>query len=201
VEEEAARIGAANTLVVSSDGSLTCLNTDAPAAVGSLVEEGGLDRDTLASTRVAVIGAGGAARAVARAVSALGATVVIFNRDEARAAALADALNGAPTGAGRPAKVVTGRLGSLGCGCFPVVINCTPVGRTGGPAPDESPLPDDMPLDAHVTIFDTVHIPAVTPMLAIARERGARVVDGVGMFLRQAALQAAAWIDGVSAES
>src|SRR5690606_4633001 len=35
VEEEAARIGAANTLVVSSDGSLTCLNTDAPAAVGS----------------------------------------------------------------------------------------------------------------------------------------------------------------------
>jgi 3-dehydroquinate dehydratase/shikimate dehydrogenase len=85
VHAVAEAIGAANTLAVGDDGMLACTNTDAEAARATLIEEGGLDPAILASSRVAVIGAGGAARAVALHLAGFGATVVIFNRTAARA--------------------------------------------------------------------------------------------------------------------
>lgn len=187
--DEASRvIGAANTLVVRDDGSLACMNTDAPAAVATLIEEG----VEVEGARAAVLGAGGAARAVAWGLAHAGATVTVFNRSKERAERLASDLHGRPRADGGTAKVVVGRLDAISCGCFPLVVNCTSVGMQGGPAPDESPLPADFPF-VGTTIFETVYAPTVTPLVATARAGGARLVGGLGMFLRQAAIQFEAW--------
>lgn len=198
VEPIAARIGAANTLVVEDDGTLVCTNTDAPAAVDALAAGMGVGVDALQDLRVAVLGTGGVARAVAAGIADAGGTAVVFSRQDSRAEALAQSLMSAehpdegmcgPMGG----RVVAGRSSQLGCGCFHAFINCTPVGMQGGPDPTGSPLPDDVPLDDRVTIMDTVYAPPLTPLLQEARARGARTVDGLGMFYRQAARQFERW--------
>ncbi|MCI0363336.1 MAG: type I 3-dehydroquinate dehydratase [Phycisphaerales bacterium] len=192
------RIGAANTLVVGSAGALECLNTDSAAAVASLLHGMSIDNKQLPGKRIAVIGAGGVARAVVAGLSDLGATVVVFNRTAERAERLAADFNQRWTSIGAPAKVVVGKSDSLACGCFDVFINCTSIGMAGGPAPDESPLPDDVPLDDRVTVFDTVYAPAGrvggrSPLIQEAAARGAKVITGVDMFIRQAAMQFEKW--------
>ncbi|MCA9285962.1 MAG: type I 3-dehydroquinate dehydratase [Phycisphaerales bacterium] len=193
VHPDAEAIGAANTLVVREDGTLECLNTDAPAAVQTLIEDGGIGEGDLAEARIAVIGAGGAARAAVRGLSEVGATVTVLNRTSERAERLAAALNGLPTRRGRAAEVRTGNMQELSSTSFAVIVNCTPAGMAGGTAPDALPVPDDVRLEGTTTVFDTVYNPPGTPLLALARDRGARTVGGTGMFLRQAALQSTAW--------
>lgn len=199
VESLAARIGAANTLIVEDHGSLVCANTDAPAAVDVLAEAMGIPgMRKFSDVRVAVLGAGGVARAVAAGLADAGARVVVFNRTHDRAERLARELTGseqsAPSGcAPMEGRVAAGRMEQLGCGCFHAFVNCTPVGMEGGPDPQGSPLPDDVPLDDSITVMDTVYAPRLTPMLQEARARGARTVDGWGMFLRQAAIQFERW--------
>src|SRR5262249_62197082 len=68
-----------------------------------------------------------------------------------------------------------------------VIINATPVGMH--PNVDDSPLPPAAFNRAGMVVFDTIYHPENTMMLKLARERGARGVTGVDMFLRQAALQ------------
>lgn len=192
------RIGAANTLVVGSAGAIECLNTDSTAAVESLVHGMQITHKQLAGKRIAVIGAGGVARAVVGGLSDLGATLVVFNRAADRAERLAADFNQRWTSVGAPAKIVVGKLDSLACGCFDVFINCTSLGMAGGPAPDESPLPDDVPLDDRVTVFDTVYAAGNgaagrTPLIQEAAARGAKVITGLDMFIRQAAMQFEKW--------
>jgi len=197
VDPLAARIGAANTLLVRPGGLVSCTNTDAPAAVDALCGGMGIERTALAARRVAVLGAGGVARAVAAGLADEGARVVVFNRSEARAQAMCDDLSRAADGTGAcgamPGRIVAGRSSEIGCGCFHAFVNCTPVGMEGGPDPKGSPLPDDVPLDGSVTVMDTVYAPRETPLLREARSRGARVVDGWDMFVRQAERQFALW--------
>ena len=193
VDAASEAIGSANTLVVGDDGALRALNTDAAAALETLVVDASLDRADLPRLRVAVLGAGGAARAVAWALAGAGAKVILFNRDQARAERLAAELSGRAAATGERLSVVAGRPEAISCGCFEVVVNCTPVGMRGGPEPDGSPLPQEFPFEAGVTVFDTVYTPRLTPLLREARSRGARTVGGTGMFLRQAAAQFAAW--------
>jgi len=208
VDALAARIGAANTLLVEAGGALACTNTDAPAAVDALCEGMGIDRAALRARRVAVLGAGGVARAVAAGLAEEGARVVVFNRGEERARRMcAELSGGAGAGAdgdpGAPAaggscgalegRIVPGRMSELGCGCFHAFVNCTPVGMAGGPDPGGSPLPDDAPLDGSVTVMDTVYAPAETPLLREARSRGARSVGGWSMFVKQAERQFRLW--------
>jgi 3-dehydroquinate dehydratase/shikimate dehydrogenase len=197
VEALAARIGAANTLLVEPGGAVSCANTDAPAAVAALCEGMGIERDALRSRRVAVLGAGGVARAVAAGLADEGATVVVFGRNAARVRAMCDDLMRGAGGAGASCgafdgRVIPGRAGEEACGCFHAIVNCTPVGMQGGPDPDGNPLPDDMSLDG-VTVMDTVYAPRETPLLRESRSRGARTVDGWQMFERQARLQSERW--------
>ncbi len=206
VDALAARIGAANTLLVEAGGALACTNTDAPAAVDALCEGMGIDRAALRTRRVAVLGAGGVARAVAAGLADEGARVVVFNRGEERARRMCAELSGgagAGGDSGAPAaggscgalegRIVPGRMSELGCGCFHAFVNCTPVGMAGGPDPGGSPLPDDVPLDGSVTVMDTVYAPAETPLLREARSRGARTVGGWSMFVKQAERQFRLW--------
>lgn len=202
VDPLAARIGAANTLLVRADGTLECRNTDAPAAVEALCDGMRIGIDGLRDRRIALLGAGGVARAVATGLADHGARVVVFNRGEERARRMCDELASGRDGAAGPSggacgalegRIVPGRVSELGCGCFHAFVNCTPVGMAGGPDPGGSPLPDSVPLDDSVTVMDTVYAPRDTPLVREARSRGARVVDGWAMFERQAALQARLW--------
>ncbi|MHC4416782.1 MAG: type I 3-dehydroquinate dehydratase [Planctomycetota bacterium] len=193
IDEQARRIGAANTLCVADDGGLECFNTDAPAMIDALCAAMAIEPSGLAGKSVAVVGAGGVGRAVAAAVSHAGAKVVVFDLIRWRVEALATALNGRPAATGEPTQVVAGKPQALTCGGFDVYVNCTPVGMAGGPGPDQSPLPEGVPLDADVTVFDCVYTPARTPLIAQAEAAGARAVPGMEMFLRQAAMQFQRW--------
>ncbi|MHC4217195.1 MAG: type I 3-dehydroquinate dehydratase [Planctomycetota bacterium] len=193
VDEDARRIGAANTLSVSDDGGLMCSNTDAPGMLAALCAAMAIEPPALAGMPVAVLGAGGVGRAVAAALSRAGAKVTVFDLVRSRVEALTASLHGQPTVAGGPAHVAAGTPEALTGGGFPIYVNCTPVGMAGGPAPDQSPLPDATPLDADATVFDCVYTPTRTPLLARAEAAGARVVTGKDMFLRQAAMQFEQW--------
>lgn len=183
IDPLAERIGAANTLVVDDDGGLRCLNTDAPAVVEVLGQE-------LVGKRAVILGAGGVARAVAVGLIDAGATVSVANRTRDRAQQLAELIDGVD---------VCG-LEEVAGGGFDVFVNCTPVGMTGGEAPEQSPLPDDVDLNDSHTVFDTVYAPIRTPLIMDAEARGARVVSGIEMFLPQAALQFEAWTGEVPPE-
>jgi 3-dehydroquinate dehydratase/shikimate dehydrogenase len=198
VDADAAWLGAANTLVVRPHGTpdaerLLATNTDMPAAVEVLAAALATRGTTIAGARIAVVGAGGVARAVAGGLALAGATVVVVNRDHARAEKLAAALSGREVaradGRAHATKVVAGRADALACGCFHAFVNCTPVGMQGGPDPTGSPLPDDVHLDDSVVVMDTVYAPRDTPLVREARARGAVTIDGEAMFLRQAELQ------------
>jgi 3-dehydroquinate dehydratase/shikimate dehydrogenase len=193
VEAQARRIGAANTLSVGDDGLPECLNTDAPAALEALCAGMGIGPSGLAGKTVAVIGAGGAGRAVAAAVSHAGARVTVFDVIRWRVEALANAFNGQPAATGEPARVVAAKPQALTGSSFDVYVNCTPLGMAGGPGEDQSPLPEGVPLGAGVTVFDTVYTPRRTPLIARAEAAGARVIPGMEMFLRQAAMQFEGW--------
>ncbi|TVQ64659.1 MAG: type I 3-dehydroquinate dehydratase [Phycisphaerales bacterium] len=166
------------------------LNTDAPAAATCLRDT----LDDLREKRIAVLGAGGVARAVADALAHAGAIILIANRTHARAEQLARDLRETLPSAAR-ADINVATLDSIPSAALHACVNCTPIGMTGGPAPDASPI--DIAALARTSpgavVFDTVYAPLDTPMLRAARAAGLPTIDGLAMFARQAALQYEAW--------
>ena len=180
-DELARRIGAVNTVAVREDGSLYGFNTDAFGFVENLRESA--PDWTAGGGPAVVVGAGGAARAVAFALVDGGAPEIrIVNRTAARAVALAGEL-------GPAAKTWpwADRAGSLNEAAL--LVNTTKLGMRGE-APLDLPL-DALPRDAVVT--DAVYVPLETVLLAEAAARGNRVVDGLGMLLHQARPGFEAW--------
>jgi 3-dehydroquinate dehydratase/shikimate dehydrogenase len=193
VDPVAARIGAANTIIVR-DGRLHAANTDADAAVGELARAfGAPDRtdqsdpadpsdrcSALAGKTVLVLGAGGAARAVAWGLSVLGrARVVIANRSRERGMNLAAELQAEF----RPLDQLAGLA-------YDAVVNATPQGMH--PNVGQTPLAAELIRPGSV-VFDTIYNPLETRLLREAKERGARTVDGLGMFVAQGARQVELW--------
>ena len=177
----AQRIGAVNTVVVREDGSLYGSNTDAYGFVENLRQF--VPHWTAASGPAVVVGAGGAARAIAFALVDSGAPEVrIVNRTTARADALAIELG--PTARVWPWVERAGSLSDAG-----LLVNSTKLGMYGE-APLDLPL-DSLPVEAVVT--DAVYVPLETALLASAAARGNRVVDGLGMLLHQARPGFSAW--------
>jgi len=199
IDADTAWLGAANTLVVRPIGTpaaqrLYATNTDMPTAVEVLSAALATRGRALEGARVAVLGAGGVARAVAGGLALAGATVVVFNRTRAKAEALAAALSGRVRANGKATRVIAGEERDYDCNApqcerFHAFVNCTPLGMEGGPDPKASAMPDDAFLDDSVVVMDTVYAPKDTPLLREARARGALTVDGEAMFLRQAELQ------------
>jgi len=189
------RVGAANTIKqswsnqYSSDG-IYIDNTDA-SAIHSLLRSKLMD---LQDTKIALIGAGGVAKAAASSMMRAGASVRVLNRTRSRADELAQQLLADSEDGyfGSVQAIDTDRLPTLIADAF---INCTPVGMTGGPDPDglSIPIPDMPPLPPETVFFDTVYNPIETPMLKAAKERGYRTIDGVQMFVKQAAAQFELW--------
>lgn len=191
IEPLAQRIGAANTLTVREDGSLYASNTDYAAALDAICEPLDIAREALRGRRVAVIGAGGAARAMVAGLAAYGATVVIYNRTLDKAAALAEQFNSAE------AKVVPAPLEKLCDSCCEVFINCTPIGMH--PRVDNTPIPrfptahGKSSGTSRPVVFDTIYNPPVTRLLREAQAAGCVTISGVEMFVRQAAAQFEQW--------
>ncbi len=173
IDETARAIGAVNT-VDNRDGELVGYNTDGQGALDAL-----LTVTEVAGRRVALIGAGGAARAVAWTVSRAGGEVMIYNRTPQRAADLARDLGLAY----RP-------LAYLGADRFEILINTTPVGMT--PHPDAVPV-DPAILRPHTVVMDIVYNPVETGLLAAARRSGCLTVDGAAMLMAQGARQFELW--------
>ncbi|MDA1262920.1 MAG: shikimate dehydrogenase [Planctomycetota bacterium] len=194
IEQSAQRIGAANTIGKSADGKLFARNTDADGVVESLanaMRRAGGDGD-LRGKRIAILGAGGAARAAAFGVGSRGASVVIANRTASKAKKIAEefarALGDAPA-----LDVKAKALSALSKERFDVIINCTSVGMDGGPAAGQNPLPAEVVLDEHVVVMDAVYAPAKTALLLHAEQCGAKCVGGWEMLIAQAAHQFEGW--------
>lgn len=195
VEPLAERIGAANTLTVGADGSLYASNTDYTAALDAVCHAMGVSREGLAGRRIAVIGAGGAARAIVAGFAQCGASVVVYNRTVEKAQELADRF------AGEAGKVVAAPLDNLHEWCRPgrivvvtceIIINCTPIGMH--PDIDATPIPDwPASFGPGTVVFDTIYNPVETELLRRARAAGCTTVSGVEMFVRQAAAQFEHW--------
>ena len=176
-------IGAANTLSFAADG-IAAHNTDAAAAVESLdaviAEQDRLDDASGMAVKTAlVLGAGGAARAVAFGLKRKGVDVTIASRTLERAEKIA-----ADVGCKATAWNSRYRLP------YDCLVNATPVGMH--PNVDETPFDKDH-LRPYMIVFDTVYNPENTLLVKEARAVGCRTVTGVEMFVRQAAIQFRIW--------
>lgn len=174
LSEEARAIGAVNT-VVRDGNRFVGYNTDGSG--WSCGFQRALPHADL--SRVVLLGAGGAGSACADAVLRLGAAqLLIFDRDAARAAALAARLNRHLAGrrACATADLRSALVGASG------LINATPVGMAGVPG---MPLPDTL-LQPAMWVSDIVYVPLETELLKAARRIGCVTVDGGHMTVGQA---------------
>jgi shikimate dehydrogenase len=175
------RIGAVNTVVVEPDGALAGDNTDGFGFLASLTA--GCPGWRADAGAAVLLGAGGAARAVAVALLDAGVPEVrLLNRTPDRAEKLAAGLDG-------PIVAVPWTARATALEGVALLVNTTSLGMTGQP-PLVLPL-DALPRTALVT--DVVYTPLITPLLAVARARGHPVVDGLGMLLHQARPGFHAW--------
>lgn len=183
VEPLAQKIGAANTLVVHDDGSLFACNTDYAALLDSVCAARSIERDGLDGLRVAILGAGGAARAAVAGFTAHGCDVTVYNRTLEKARNLANTF-------GATAAALESFMGDCD-----VLINCTPVGMH--PNIDASPIEIQKKVSdtffENTVVFDTIYNPIETKLLRDAQSHGASTISGVEMFVRQAARQFELW--------
>ena len=175
IEPAAREIGAVNTVVFAAD-ALTGHNTDADAALAplkNLIE--------LRGARVAVLGAGGAARALLWSLREAGAQTVVFARDIERARATAEKFDAAHHA-----------LDGARFDGFDLVVNTTPLG-TLGERVQETPA-SALQLRGARAAYDLVYNPVETRFMREAREAGCEtILGGLPMLVAQAAAQFKLW--------
>ncbi len=173
IDGTAAQIGAVNT-IVNNHGKLTGYNTDCQGAINAL-----RTRTTIDGKSVAIIGAGGAARAIGFGLVAAGGRVSILNRTRTTGEHLAADLQAdyLPLNECQPDR-------------HDVLINTTPVGMH--PDTDATPVLKNK-LSKKMVVMDIVYNPLHTRFLKEAAARGCRTISGVDMFVFQGALQFELW--------
>lgn len=194
IDPVAKKIGAVNT-VINQGGKLSGCNTDCPAAIWALenivsslkqsrtihsqkrTEETAGTKSPLSGQKAVIIGSGGAARAIAFGLKAKDADITIFNRTYERGLDISKEVD---------------------CNCIEtfddlkkedidILVNTTPIGMY--PNIDETPIPDNDILKKGMLVFDIVYNPVKTKLLKDAEKRGCTILDGVEMFVGQAAMQ------------
>jgi len=169
VDPVAGEIGAVNT-VVNRNGELWGYNTDCAGAVDPLKQI-----SSLAGKCVYILGAGGAARAVAFGVAREQGRVVIVNRNEKRGKCLADHVKGSFV-----------NWNDFTVSHADIIINTTPLGMS----PDIHSTPvDKTAIQMDTVVMDIVYNPLVTRLLCDARSVGCKTIDGLSMFIHQGARQ------------
>jgi shikimate dehydrogenase len=174
--DSAALVGAVNTIAFNNDRAIGH-NTDMTGFAQSL--EHALPNASLG--RVLQLGAGGAGAAVASALFATGArSLMIADRDYARASELCERLNGR-WGTGRAGVVADINAATLAANG---IVNATPMGMVEHPG---TPI-DTSLLSSKQWVADIVYFPLETQLLRDARGCGCETIDGSGMVIAQAAL-------------
>jgi shikimate dehydrogenase len=173
VDAPAAEIGAVNT-IVNRRGVLNGYNTDCPGAVTALLE-----KTIIKDQQVAIVGAGGGARAIGFGIHQEGGRLTIINRSGQRGEQLADDL-------GCDFKL----LAEVKKLSYDIVINATPIGMT--PHEDRTPVKPEL-LEGGTVVMDTVYNPLKTRLLKDADKAGCRTIDGVSMLVHQGAFQFEMW--------
>jgi 3-dehydroquinate dehydratase / shikimate dehydrogenase len=173
IDATAKAIGAVNTVVVEGD-ELHGYNTDVAGAMKPLDEM--ID---VKGARVAVIGAGGSARAICYGLRHRGADVTIYARDLKKAQPLADEF-----------KTRIAPIESFN-GEADVVINCAPVGMSGHS--EGLSLIKAESLEGVKLVYDLIYTPEETALLADAKRAGCRTLGGLAMLVGQAAEQFRLW--------
>ncbi len=186
LDESASLVGAVNT-VKNEREKLIGFNTDGAGALRSLEEKIG----TVKEKEVVLLGAGGAARAIAFSLARAGARLTIANRTVPRARALASTIK---QKLGVDVKVIslnraelTGNLKNAD-----ILINATLVGMY--PKADQTLVTSSM-MHRGLVVYDIVYEPLRTRLLREARQAGGRTIDGLNMLVHQGALAFEIWTD------
>jgi shikimate dehydrogenase len=184
VDPLAKQIGAVNVLVNDS-GSLTGYNTDAEGFLHVLSGHGIEPR----GKNIAVLGAGGAARAICFALASRGSSLTILNRTAARAQACAEDISRTFSA---PLKVLDLNRENLVYALqqASVLVNATSIGML--PAGDTTPVEPEL-LGPHLTVIDIVYNPHKSKLLREAEQAGARTINGLEMLIWQGALAFERW--------
>jgi len=165
LEDEVSRSALAVNTVMLGDAGWAGYNTDGPAVldlVGSRLDP--------AAAKIAIVGAGGTARAAAAALAGAGAEVTVFNRTLSRAQQLADRLD-----------LKAAELARLAEYDWDVLVQATPLGRRGERLLEQRDLRGKLVVEA---VYGRE-----TPLVRDARSRAIDVVDGFGLLVAQAVLQ------------
>ncbi|RIH78354.1 shikimate dehydrogenase [Meiothermus hypogaeus] len=178
---EARAIGAVNTIVCDQH-RLIGYNTDAPGFISGLDEAGISYRNK----KALLLGAGGAARAIAYALKEEGAHVAVYNRTQGRAQALCEALG---------LHVVSEPLLEAAVRSCDLLINTTSVGLQD---PLSSPLPEGL-LPREGAVVDIIYNPPLTRLMQEAQKAGLPTLGGLSMLVWQGALAFELWT-GVKAD-
>ncbi|MBT3435487.1 MAG: shikimate dehydrogenase [Nitrospinaceae bacterium] len=186
LSEDARIMGAVNVVTFGTDGKTMGHNTDGIGWLRSLEEETG---ETPKDKRCMIIGAGGAARAVAIKLAQSGAAhIEIRNRTVEKAGALAQFIEKKIPGA----RTSSGGLDDISSAAadYEIIVNTTSQGMKGDPAQEAATPLDTKSIPEGAICTDAVYNPVDTTFLKGAKSRGARTVSGVGWFVNQGA---AAW--------
>ena len=184
---EARLIGAVNT-IQNRNGVLVGHNTDARGFLAALREEARFDP---AGQEVLLLGAGGAAKAVAVALAGAGVqSMVVANRTSDRAAALVESIRHMiPSVEAVPLDADSLRTAASRSR---LIVNCTSLGMAGGPGQGETPMTADA-IPPHTLVCDLVYNPSVTPLLREAEAAGAKTLGGLSMLVYQGAAAFEIW--------
>jgi len=186
VDGDAALAEAVNTIVVGVGGELLGYNTDVGGVSAALVDVCG---DTLRGAPGLLLGAGGAARAAALALARLGVDLTVVNRTAAAAERLV-ALTAAAVPGSACRWLRLAELTAAHVAAQRLLVNATSLGMDGaGKVP--ASLADTV--TAGQVVFDVVYTSSETDLLAQARARGATVIGGLEMLVRQAAAAFELW--------
>ena len=182
VSAEAVAIGAVNT-VVNCQGRLVGYNTDAFGILESLKRDGGVER---LPAQVALLGAGGAARAILYALLQCEEVerILLLNRTCSKAESLAEDLD-------QSGRVVVEGMNASCVAEVDLLINSTSVGMY--PQEEASPLADASVLHADMLVADIVYKPPKTRLMMQAEAVGARAFNGLGMLVWQGARSFELW--------
>ncbi len=192
-DEFASMVGAVNT-VVNRDGILQGFNTDGYGFLRALRNDAGFKP---VNRKVLILGAGGAARAVAfTLLDEKVSFLLVANRSLSRAENLANALAGRATDIHSGTKIAAAALSGKDIrnmmGDFHLIINCTTVGMKHSTSEGQSILvPGLIPKGA--LVYDLVYNPAETPLMKAARAAGARTIGGLPMLVYQGAASFKLW--------
>ena len=181
LDELAAKMGAVNTVVRTKEGKLKGYNTDGVGFVRSLEEAVGTQHK---DKPVLLIGAGGAARGIAFAMQQQGYTnITITNRTVEKAQSIVDEM-----GIGRAISLADAEENLAD---FRILVQMTSAGLASG----DFSMPFSLDrLTKGAIVADIVYNPLMTPFLQAAKEKGAHVVTGLGMFVHQGAVAFHCWL-------